>query len=422
MSDPRIQVEKLRQVLEVTREMGATTDLDLLLHLIIAAARRVLNCERVSIFLMDHARNELYSRVTTTGEEIRFPADAGIAGAAARERRVINVPDAYADARFNRDVDRSTGFRTTSLLTFPLENSEGGLVGVMQTLNKHGGPFDADDEDLGRVLSAQAGVALHRWFLLRQYAEKQRQDRELELAREIQQGLFPDADPSLAGYQIAGWNMPADRTGGDCYDFFSLDDGRLVVLLADATGHGIGAALVIAQCRSIIRAMLSVTDDLRRIAIAVNGILCEDLLDGRFVTAFLGFLDPRRHELTYVSAGQGPVLFVDGGGAVISRPAEDPPLAVIENLAGSMARFEFAPGATLLVATDGFFEALNTRSEQFGTQRVIDHLVAARRHEPRDLLDGLHRAVVAFSGIEPQADDLTAVLIRRCWDVAEPRP
>lgn len=413
MADPRIQIEKLRQVLEVTREMGATTDLDLLLHLIIAAARRVLSCERVSIFLMDHARNELYSRVTTTGEEIRFPADAGIAGAAARERRVINVPDAYADPRFNRDVDRSTGFRTTSLLTFPLENSEGGLVGVMQTLNKVGGPFDADDEDLGRVLSAQAGVALHRWFLLRAYAEKQRQDRELELAREIQQELFPDADPVVAGYQVAGWNEPADRTGGDCYDFFTLDDGRLVVLLADATGHGIGAALVIAQCRSIIRAMLSVTHDLRQIAMAVNRILCEDLADGRFVTAFLGILDASRHEMVYMSAGQGPVLFVESSGAVVSRPAEDPPLAVIEDFAGGVAKFQFSPGSTLLVATDGFFEAMNGASEQFGSHRVIEHFVAARHDDPRAFLEGLHRSVVAFSGTQRQADDLTAVIIRR---------
>ena len=131
----------------------------------------------------------------------------------------------------------------------------------------------------------------------------------------------------MSGYEIAGWNLPADETGGDCFDFIPLLDGRLAIFLADATGHGIGAALVIAQCRSLVRALLTETDDIPVIATRVNQILSQDLSDDRFVTAFLGILDPLRNRLHYVSGGQGPLLFLTGS-RLDRRCAADLPFAV----------------------------------------------------------------------------------------------
>ena len=223
-TEPR-QIENLRRILDVARQMAATTDLCALLSTIVDATRQVLECERATIFLYDATANELCSRVATGVESIRFPADRGIAGAAASQRAVVNVANAYNDPRFNPEIDKETGFRTRNLLTFPLENLNGELMGVLQALNKAGRPFDAQDEELARVLSAQAGVALHRWRLLEEYAEKQRMARDLEIARSIQQTLFPKENPIVAGYEIAGWNRSADETGGDCYDFIPLEDG-----------------------------------------------------------------------------------------------------------------------------------------------------------------------------------------------------
>ncbi|MBN2446924.1 MAG: GAF domain-containing protein, partial [Phycisphaerae bacterium] len=292
---------RLMRILEVTRGMAATMDLDVLLTMIIGAACDVLDCERATIFLYDADSSELYARVATGCDEIRFPATAGIAGTVAQERCVVNVPDAYADERFNRNVDKETGFRTRNLLTLPLENLEGELIGVLQTLNKLHGPFDNEDEELAQTLGAQAGVALHRGVLLEEYAEKQRLARDLDIARTIQQAYLPKENPVVEGYEIAGWNRSADETGGDCYDFFKLPDGRLAIFLADATGHGIAAALVIAQCRSLIRALLTVTQDLVAVASRVNNLLADDITEGRFVTAFLGVLDPDRGVIDYVA-------------------------------------------------------------------------------------------------------------------------
>lgn len=413
MSDLRRENENLRRVLDVARYMAVTNDLDVLLGTIVEAACDVLNCERGTIFLYDAATDELYSRVAKDVEAFRFPAERGIAGAAAKQRTFINVPDAYSDSRFNPEVDRKTGFRTRNLLTFPLENLRGDLIGVLQALNKHAAPFDAEDEDLARVLSAQAGVALERGRLLEEYAEKQRMQHDLEVARQIQQGLLPKKNPKLPGYDIAGWNRSADETGGDCFDFMPLPDGRLGVFLADATGHGIGAALVIAQARSLLRAMLSVTQDLRTIVTGVNDLISKDLADDRFVTAFIGVVDPRTHTVEYISNGQGPLVMLSDSG-VDSRGANSFPLAVMPGFAFEKTdSFELAPGATLVLLTDGFYETTNPASEQFGEARVVEYVRRCVGKSAVDLISGLHDEIRRFASGEKQADDLTAVVIHR---------
>src|SRR5439155_2452087 len=121
--------------------------------------------------------------------------------------------------------------------------------------------FDPWDHELVKTFSAQVGVAVQRQLLLEHYAEKQRIERDLNIARDIQQGLLPKADAKLSGFDIAGWNKPADETGGDCYDYLPLADGSLAITIADATGHGIGPALMIAECRALFRATVSLSQD-----------------------------------------------------------------------------------------------------------------------------------------------------------------
>ena len=412
MKDPQKEIAHLRRILDVARFMAVQNDLDLLLATIVEATCEVLECERATIFLYDREGDQLYSRVAKGVDDIRFPADRGIAGAAARGRACVNVPDAYADERFNREVDKRTGFTTRNLLAFPLENLQGELIGVLQALNKRAGPFDADDEGLARVLSAQAGVALARGRVIEEFAEKQRIQRDLDLARSIQQALLPRDTPRFPGYEVTGWNRSADATGGDCYDFIPLADGRLAMLLADATGHGIGAALVIAEARSLVRAMLRITDDLGRIVREVNDLLCDDLKDNCFVTAFIGLLDPARHRVDYVSAGQGPLLLLHGG-EVVTRGASWLPLAVMREGLFETERFDLPPRSTLVLLTDGFYECMNDLDEVLGQERIVELIQSSSTAPLADTLARVCEAVDRFSAGRPQADDLTAILIRR---------
>ena len=229
---------------------------------------------------------------------------------------------------------------------------------------------------------------------------------------------MPTSDPSVRGYDIAGWNRPADQTGGDCYDFLALDDGRLGVVLADAVGHGIGAALIIAECRALLRAVLSTTQDLPAAVGRVNALLYSDLRPEQFVTAFIGILDPAQARLSYVSAGQGPLLLYRAADqSVVELPATCFPFAIVpdgEFLPGEPIQLE--PGDLFILLTDGFYEwqrpGAAGKAEQFGMERVREVVRANADKSARAISDRLYDAVRAFGEGTVQNDDLTIVIIK----------
>ena len=414
-ADHARQIDDLQAVLQVSRELCATNELTPLLQTVEQAALSVLGCERATVFLYDRKRHELYSRMATGVDEIRFSADCGIAGEVVRTGRISNVPDAYADPRFNREIDRQTGFRTRNMVTFPLVGLDKSIVGVLQVLNKTVGEFDPWDRELVKTFGAQVGVAVQRQLLLEHYAEKRRLERDLDIARDIQKGLLPQRDVQVEGFDIAGWNKPADRTGGDCYDFLSLPDGSLAVVIADATGHGIGPALMIAECRALFRATSSLSRNLTEITDRVNLLLCDDLPDDRFVTAFFGLLEPGTRRLSFLSAGHGPLIkYTRANDELLELPAHGVPLGIMPDVAWSGPDvFEMASGDMMILVTDGFFEWADTRREQFGMARLLDLIRRHRKLPSCEIIRRLHEAVVAFVGDRPQDDDLTAVIIKR---------
>ncbi|MCB9858277.1 MAG: SpoIIE family protein phosphatase [Phycisphaerales bacterium] len=409
------RVTDLRAVLQLSRELGASTELMPLLQKVESAALTVLGCERATVFVYDGNSNELYSSVATGVDEIRFPADQGIAGEAVRTGEVIHVPDAYADDRFNPEIDRKTGFRTRNMITIPLVGIDAKIVGVLQVLNKTDGQFDAWDHELVRTFGAQVGVALQRQLLLEHYAEKQRIEHDLSIARDIQQGLIPSRPAQVVGFEVAGWNRPADETGGDCYDYVEREDGSLAVAIADATGHGIGPALVIAECRALFRATVSLSNDLHEVTARVNDLLCEDLPDDRFVTAFFGLLDPDRGVLSYLSGGHGPLFkYTRKTDEIEELPANGFPLGIMPNAEWPTPEIvEMAPGDLFVVVTDGFFECQNPDRQQLGTAKLTDLIRSMRDRPCSEIIAGMHDAVLEWVAGQPQDDDLTALVIRK---------
>ncbi len=405
----------LTALLDIAREIGAVLDLDTLIRNIEKAALSTLNCERVTLFLFDADSNELWSRFATGADEIRFPADQGIAGETLKEGVPINVRDAYADDRFNQEVDRATGFRTRNILSVPMFGHDGSPVGVLQTLNKKIGGFEASDEKIAVTFCSLTGVAVQRQLLLDEFAQKQKMMHDLEIAREIQESLLPEASPIIKGFDIAAWSKPADETGGDTYDFIELQDGKWGIVLADATGHGIGAALIAAECRALLRALTTVTEDLVEIVTKANRILNRDLSGGRFLTVFFGVLDPTSGELNYVSAGQAPLLHFrksEDEGKIID--ATTIPMGVLSEIFGvESQKIQLEPGDTFLLASDGYYEWMNPNEEEFGADPVIELLRSTSSLSAAQVIVELNKAVKEFAGSVEQEDDLTAVVVKR---------
>lgn len=404
----------LATLVGVAQQLGATFELIPLLHTIERAGCTALNCDRATIFLYDATSEELYSVVATGTGEIRFPVTRGIAGEAARTRAVIHVPDAYADQRFNQDVDRRTGYRTRNLLTLPLVTPAGELMGVLQVLNKLDGDFTDGDLLLAGALGALTGTAIKRQLLLDEAAVKRRLERDLDIAREIQQQMLPKSDPQVHGYDIAGWNKPADQTGGDAYSFLTMPEG-LGFTIADATGHGIGPALMVAQYRAMLRALAPALQDVRGTAVRINELLCDDLPDGKFVTACFGVLSPAEAELKYISAGHGPILLYHAATGEFEELATTGlPLGVMEDGGLQEAtRIRLQPGDVFVLLTDGFFEWSGPDGKQYGQTRVCELLHRKRDLPCARLIQALYQDVLQFAAGTAQQDDLTAILIKR---------
>jgi len=255
-----------------------------------------------------------------------------------------------------------------------------------------------------------------------------RLEHDLQVARSIQQATFPSDMPTVAGYRLHGHSLPAEDTGGDTYDVIGVrrnpepgDDkltqgeaDRAVLMLADATGHGIGPALSVSQVRAMLRMAVRLEADFVGVVREMNEQLCADLPPGRFISAWFGLLDPVDHTLTTFSAGQGPIL--------IYRAAEDrferfggnaPPLGLMEITVELPPPTRLAPGDWYVVLSDGFHEALDADGEVFGEERIQDLLRTHAAEEPGALLAALHAAVDAYTAGAPPDDDRTCVIVKR---------
>ena len=243
--------------------------------------------------------------------------------------------------------------------------------------------------------------------------EKTRLEHELDIARAIQLGLLPNKKPDIERFDIGGWNQAAEKTGGDYYDWFNFQ-GRTVVSIADATGHGIGPALIVPLCRAYFRALLMNGSSLEAAICNVNKLLANDLPSDRFVSAAVGVLEPSKSMMHFFSAGHGPIFFYNASmDDILLWPANDRPLGIKEGtITGKPTEIVFSPGDILVLVTDGFFEWRNPSEEVFGEQRLAQAILSLSHLPSDELISGLYKAVIDFSDGTKQADDLTALVIK----------
>jgi len=246
-------------------------------------------------------------------------------------------------------------------------------------------------------------------------SQLERVNHDLDVARSIQQGLLPTTSPGLEDFEIAGWNQPADQTGGDYFDWQQLPDGRIAISLADATGHGIGPALISSSCRAYARATLLADGHGDAVLDRLNVLLAEDLPSNRFLTYALIFLEPKSSKVQVLSAGHGPILWYKrGSDEMRSLDAQGIPLGMISGIEyGNATEGVLAPGDMLALATDGFFEWENPVGEQFGIPRMEAVLREARDAPAEEVIVRLRNAVEEFCEGTKQMDDLTAVILKR---------
>lgn len=409
-----LSMADMQEILAVTRKLAAPFDLMSMMREVVGVAKQVLHAEWGSVWLYDAAADELELRIATDIEPVRVPASSGIVGACATTREAINVPDCYADPRFNRNLDRASGQRTRCMLALPLIGHDDALVGVMQVLNKIGGSFDVTDEALAAALAAQCAVALQRVRMTEALIEGEKMRQELEMARVVQMSTLPSTMPVVQGYDVYGSFRPASLTGGDTFDL-SLQEQGLLTVLGDATGHGIAPALSVTQMHAMLRMAFRMGADLEAAVLHVNNELAQRLADDRFITAFIGLLDPQAHRMHFHSAGQAPILHWHAASGVCEHhdPTSFPLAAMPLKRLRPATCLAFEPGDILALISDGVYEYHDAEGEQFGVARVEALLAQHRALPAADIAAAILGAVAAFARGAPQEDDITIVLVKR---------
>jgi len=415
MSDtPPILADQMKLVLDVSRLLTVTADLDVLLQRIAEATTSLLSTERASIFLHDPETDELWTKVALGAGEIRVPSSAGIVGHVFQTNQLLEVPRPYEDPRFNREIDRRDNFVTRNLLTVPMKDLNGRALGVLQAVNRIGGAFTPTDHTMIELLADHAGVAIQRYRLQQEVVRAAGLRHEMDLAKKVQEAMIPEHPPRIANLNCVGWMRPASVTGGDCYDLWQMEDGRLGIFLGDASGHGIAPALVISQTRTLVRVLSEIDCDPTRLLLRVNARLANDLEAGRFVTAFLGSMTSEG-VLHWSSAGHGPI-FLRRSAEVKFETLEPlgPPIGVLQNPSFDPAEsISLEPGGVLAVISDGVFEARSPGGEVMDVERVIQLLDGCRGLSPAQMLSRLRQWVRGWQGKDEPQDDQTVVIVQR---------
>lgn len=412
-----ISRESLVKILEIMHRLASPEAMPELLREIIEVGKVAIVAEAGVLWLLDRQSGELVWVAPAAVEPPRILVGEGLAGACAETRKIININECRLDARFQESPVDLPEFETRSLLCIPILGKEDELLGVMQWLGKIPSQFDHHDEWIGPALAAEAAIAIQHAYMTDDLLAHAILEKEVAVAREIQVSTLPRKMPNVPGYEVHGLFLPTDHTGGDLYDLVMLD-GRLFMLLGDATGHGFGPALSATQMQAMLRVAFRLGADLDDAYLQVNNQLAEDLPDDRFITAFMGFLDPETHDVQFHSAGQGPILHFRSADRYCDwyKPTSIPVGALEVAEAGDPKRLQMEPGDVLALISDGIYEYASPDGEQFGEEGVRAVLQAHYCLSIDALAQQIVAAAQKFGGESPQTDDITLVLVRRTAD------
>jgi phosphoserine phosphatase RsbU/P len=423
LAERRGAMEELSSIIEATKRLNSTLDLGELIHIILQIATRQTGADRGTVFLLDRDRSEIWSLVGLGLEQhvIRFAADRGIAGWVAREGTAVRLENAYEDTRFEPDIDRRLGFTTRRLLCLPIRNDAGAIIGVLELLNK-AEPFTREDEAFLDALSTHVALALEKAQLHRERIEKEKMERDLALAREIQAGLLPAAPPVWEGIEISVSHRASQMVGGDYYDFLPVTAAgkeALLLVVADVEGKGAASALVMANVQATLHALADHAEPLDKLPATIN----QKILDGarasqalgrttKYLSMFLAFVEDQGRRLRYVNAGHVPPLVVHGdgrrewletGGMIVGLLPE----ARYES--GSVA---MAPGDLLVACTDGITEAMNAAGDEYGRERLAESVSRCRQQSTAEILGKILDEVETHSRGGIHEDDRILLVLK----------
>lgn len=396
----------------VASRMARSLTLSDVLEDILDAVAEIVPYQAAAIYILNRDDANTIEQLNMRGydpeskDTVMIKLGTGIVGWVCQTGRGVIIPNVEKDGRYVNA--RAT---TRSEMAAPLQSGQK-VIGAFNLESDRMNAFRDRDLRLLEAFASHAALSIVRAQLHDELKEKQRLERELSIARDIQRSFQPTRSPELKGFDIAGVNEASELVGGDYYDFVPITDGHLGIAVADVSGKGIPAALIMASYRASLIAEIRNNYAIRTVLAKVNRLLIQSLEPGRFVTAFYGVLDVEARRLTWANAGHNHPILLRSGGKVDELRSSGTILGAFSDAVFKERTTELRPGDILLIYTDGLVEARSPEAEEFGTQRIEGQLRALADRPSSEIIAGLLHALREFVGFTDVGDDVTLVVLK----------
>lgn len=410
--------EKLKAILEISRSLAGTLEVEKLLPKILDSLFNIFPAaDRGCILLKDLKTGQMVPRAMKhrrADEDSSVKLSRTILNAVLNEKKAILSADAATDSRF--DASESISALTIrSMMCVPMLSMDGEPLGAINIDTQNPlTQFKSEDLDIMVAVAGQAALSYESAQLLASYVQKQKQDNEMNIARNVQHALLPESMPSVEGYEFFASYDSAQAVGGDYYDVIPSGEGKYWLAFGDVAGKGVPASLVMSRLSSVVRSTCEFVADAGEAVCKINDHMCAKAVEGRFVTFVLFIIDTVNHKMSLVNAGHmSPIIRkADGGWEEFDDNTVGVPIGVMEGFPFEVVERDLAPGETVVIYTDGVSEAMNPQSELYGTEPLRE-FICKHTANPTELGKLIREDVRRHANGREQNDDITLMTFGR---------
>lgn len=416
--DPKLTtVDKLRLLLDITKKISRSLDLEEVLNLVMDTLGSLLPYDAAGIYLIEYSTEDgnpyIFKSKVIRGYEISFALiepklrlGEGFLGRVAQTGEAIISADVSQDPRYF-----AARKRTRSEMVAPIISNDR-VIGAFDLESDSLDAYSEDDLSVLQLLSSQVAIIIEKERLYEQVVEKKRIEAQIEIARQVQLELLPDHDPEFETFDISAYIFPAEEVSGDYYDWVSIFDDQIGIVVADAVGKGIPAALLMSFLRASLRAGVQVGYAPHIAMSKVNNLLWDSVEDHQFITAIYGILDTTNRTFVYSNAGHNPPLLIKPDGEYRFVEYGDTPLGMFLDARYHQHFIRFEQGQVMVVYTDGITEAANEAGEEYGEDRFAKSVLACIDLPATEMIDYIRKGVADFTERKFLDDDGTLFIVK----------
>jgi sigma-B regulation protein RsbU (phosphoserine phosphatase) len=409
-------VDKLRLLLDITKKISRSLDLDEVLNMVMDTLGSLLPYDAAGIYLIetsDDGSPYVFKSKVIRGYEISFDLieprlrmGEGFLGRVAQTGKSIISPDVTEDPRYF-----AARKRTRSEMVAPIISNDK-VIGAFDLESDELNAYSEDDLSVLQLLTSQVAIIIEKVQLQEQAVEKKRIEAQLEIARQVQLELLPDRDPELENFDISAYIFPTEEVSGDYYDWVRMFEDQIGIVVADAVGKGIPAALLMSFLRASLRAGVQIGYAPHIAMSKVNNLLWDSTEDHQFITAIYGILDGTNRTFVFSNAGHNPPMIVDPDGSNRFVEYGDVPLGMFHDARYHQHFMLFEKGQVMVMYTDGITEAANEAGEEYGKERFAKIVLESIDLPAKKMIDRIRKDVADFTDRKFLDDDGTLFIVK----------